>query len=414
MRRPTDRLAAMQVKANSWFFYLGPSKHDNHNSGNDEHQESDLSKGKARRAQVRKAQIQHRERKANYTKQLEMDVARLRDLIEQTERQSLTLRTENEAIRRRLNFASAPEPEFDFSFPQDMVPEYTVSLLASSESLATPLYQVQRIPTPSSLSSHSPAVGEGVQEFIDVGGVLGMMMSQAQVDHAINFILGLEHICWNHFHPSYYAHGDYDPEGKENGHMLMASALALRSAPPGVWEQISAENERRQQAPPAAAPSPDALSTFLSPSSNAPPSATTLTSWPLPPPPSTSTSTSTSAASHSHSHGHGHQHHYNPNFSHPTSSTTEPALTLESLYHLASSLNPASGPELAPVQAWFEIARLYGGAAVLDAPLMDRVRAALAPAVECLHFGAVIQRPAFEDAVAGVLGPVPVVVPGAI
>ncbi|KAI0890411.1 uncharacterized protein GGS22DRAFT_150834 [Annulohypoxylon maeteangense] len=390
----------------------GPSKDDGHH-GNNNGRESDLGKSKARRAQVRKAQIQHRERKANYTKQLEMDVVRLRDLIEQTEHQSSALRTENEAIRHRLSLGSASAlgmiPSLGFSLSQ---PEYTASLLASSESLSTPLYQVQRIPTPSSSSSpHSAGGGD----FVDVAGipgmVLGMTMSQEQVDHAINFILELEHICWNHFHPSYYDHNDYDPEGKENGHMLMASALALRSAPAGAWEQIGAEKERRKQANPNAGSctgtGPSYAPGFPNPTSSNdenclnPNINTTLTSWQIPPRPNNN---------HTQTHTHTHNPQTfppSPTTNPPNPSTTEPALTLESLFHLASTLNPASGPELAPVQAWFEVARLYGGGVVLNVGLMDRVKAALAPSVECLHFGAVMSRGAFEEAVERVLGPIP-------
>ncbi|KAI1098486.1 hypothetical protein F4804DRAFT_324639 [Jackrogersella minutella] len=362
----------------------GPSK-DDQLSNNDNHQQgqSDLdsqAKAQARRAQVRKAQIQHRQRKANYTKELEMDVAKLRDLIEQTERLSLVLRTENEAIRRRLPVA-APSSNIDFSFsqaptiPAYSVPEYTVSLLAGSESLNTPLYQVERTPT---LFTPSPSGILTGYESLDAECIPGMApgttLSDAQTDHAINFILGLEHICWNHFHPSYYAHNEYDPEGKENGHMLMASAIALHGAPAGAWEQISGEKERRKQGP-SCAPAPPPTATpcsHISPSAHTHNTTTTLTSWPLPAP-----------------------------------APAHPGLTLDNLFGLASTLNPADGAELAPVQAWFEIARVYGGAVVQDPALMDRVRAELARDVDCLHFGAVIQRAAFVGAVERVLGPVP-------
>ncbi|XDG06807.1 hypothetical protein ABKA04_006422 [Annulohypoxylon sp. FPYF3050] len=368
----------------------GPSKDGNDNGNANNGQESDLSKAKARRAQVRKAQIQHRERKANYTKQLEMDVVRLRDLIEQTERQSAVLRTENETIRHRLNLGSAlaPGTASVLEFPISQ-PEYTVSLLSASDSVNSPLYQVQRMPTPSSSSAHSISGGE----FVDASG-----------------LPGLEHICWNHFHPSYYNHNEYDPEGKENGHMLMASALALRSAPTEAWELIAAEKERRRQANPNAAGSCSGAGPSCAPVPSAPATTaptydpncfnpntnTTLTSWPLPPPPS-----------HHSPDQHHHPENHTQTASTSSSSTTEPALTLESLYNLASTLNPADGPELAPVQAWFEIARLYGGAVALNAGLMNRVRVELAPSVDCLHFGAVMSRAAFEGAVERVLGPIP-------
>jgi hypothetical protein len=73
-------------------------------------QQSAKDKAQARRAQVRKAQIQHRQRKANYIKQLELDLVRIRDMISQTERETVTLRGENEAIRARLRSAGVGSP----------------------------------------------------------------------------------------------------------------------------------------------------------------------------------------------------------------------------------------------------------------------------------------------------------------
>lgn len=64
-------------------------------------------KAKARRAQVRKAQIEHRQRKANYVKQLEMDIARIRDLIATAQMESRVIQSGNEAMRSRLAPGSA-------------------------------------------------------------------------------------------------------------------------------------------------------------------------------------------------------------------------------------------------------------------------------------------------------------------
>lgn len=60
---------------------------------------SSLDKHQLRRAQVRKAQTQHRQRKANYVKQLEIDVARIRELITNTQREAEALKKENDSIR---------------------------------------------------------------------------------------------------------------------------------------------------------------------------------------------------------------------------------------------------------------------------------------------------------------------------
>lgn len=63
---------------------------------------SEQSARHKRRAQVRKAQVQHRQRKANYVKQLESDIAGVREQIEHAERERRTLRVENQAIRAQL------------------------------------------------------------------------------------------------------------------------------------------------------------------------------------------------------------------------------------------------------------------------------------------------------------------------
>ncbi|KAI2618896.1 hypothetical protein GGR54DRAFT_640438 [Hypoxylon sp. NC1633] len=397
----------------------GPSSND----GQQEHSDPGNQSGKAqaRRAQVRKAQIQHRQRKANYTKQLEMDVAKWRDLIEEAERESQALRRENDAIRRCFHIKDAApdlQPKPQPSVPpagysetataavaaSGVAPDYTVSLLSTSESTNSPLFQVQRTSTPSSLSwsshsrvpsSHEFPEASGSQGTDPITSLAGLRLSEAQTDYAINFILGLEHVCWDHFDPSYYRHNDFDPEAHEHGHILMASAIALQSAPPEAWEQLNTAMAYTQQQQPSSCPIPPNPATL--PSKAYPTTTTTTTPFPPtnPPNPPTVLATWHTPAS--------------PSPTPTPGSAPGPSLTLESLHGLASTLNPADGPELAPVQAYFEIARLYGGAAVRDVARMDAVRAELARSVECLHFGAVIRRDAFEDVLARVMGPLPAV-----
>ncbi|ROW11055.1 hypothetical protein VMCG_01097 [Cytospora schulzeri] len=78
-------------------------------------QESEQVAKSKRRAQVRKAQVQHRQRKADYVKQLEDNIAGIRDKIADAEGQRQMLRSENEAIRAQL---SAPA-----GFDQALAPE---------------------------------------------------------------------------------------------------------------------------------------------------------------------------------------------------------------------------------------------------------------------------------------------------
>lgn len=68
---------------------------------------SSPSKAQLRRTQVRRAQVQHRQRKANYVKQLEMDIARMRDMIEATQRETETLLAENKDLRAQAHQAVA-------------------------------------------------------------------------------------------------------------------------------------------------------------------------------------------------------------------------------------------------------------------------------------------------------------------
>ncbi|KAI1640321.1 hypothetical protein F4809DRAFT_637720 [Biscogniauxia mediterranea] len=124
------------------------------------------SKAQARRSQVRKAQIQHRQRKANYTKQLEMDNAKLREMIEQTENACHKLRSENESIRHRLANSSRPHhissdlQQLDptlFTTSSLPAPGYTVSL-SMSELMNTPAFQITRASSsPSSEGSYRPS-----------------------------------------------------------------------------------------------------------------------------------------------------------------------------------------------------------------------------------------------------------------
>lgn len=66
-----------------------------------------VGNAEARRAQVRHAQIQHRQRKANYTKELEMNIVRLRGDIERCNADCWALAGENQGVRQQL-VAAAP------------------------------------------------------------------------------------------------------------------------------------------------------------------------------------------------------------------------------------------------------------------------------------------------------------------
>ncbi|RYP80757.1 hypothetical protein DL769_002304 [Monosporascus sp. CRB-8-3] len=390
---------------------LGGSIKDDGKDGDDN--QTATAKAQARRAQVRRAQIQHRQRKTNYTKQLEMDAARLRDEIARAEGERAALRGENDTIRRRLAMAGVPIPPA-LQQPQPQTSTTMVGLPADAPGKASspaaltsgsasimstspspvqyivsldmsemnsPAYQVYRTSTLSSSDAGGPA-GTSNDPGAAATGDDGFDLTDAQTDYAINFILALEHVCWDHFHPSYFSYAHYDEAAEENTHMLMASALALQSAPASVFDQMTEVREHLQANP----------SRAVYPPSSSHPHPQTQTQ-----------------------HEHQQKHHQQqqqkpppPPIPSPISWRQPPGpaaagLSLGSLRRLAEALNPPD-VELAPVQAWFEIARACGPAAVRDAAIMDFLKRELARVVRCVHFGAAIPRHAFDDVVGRVVG----------
>ncbi|KAH7034937.1 uncharacterized protein B0I36DRAFT_85835 [Microdochium trichocladiopsis] len=446
-----------------------------------------LTKAQARRAQVRRAQIQHRQRKADYTKQLEMETAKYRDLVGQTQRETYALEAENTAMRKMLldklgylppealpssssSDSLSTEPSADAmaweatgggqvahvssssersnSASSIPTPVYSVSV-AMSEVMGTPAMQVRRTSSPPQVSSRSGSVSKSrtppsahasmaseaasqhgnPQVAIKPADII-TSLTEEQTDHAINFILGLEHICWDHWDRSYFTHQAYDETGCMHGHALMASTIALQTAPVEVFNQLDAVGEYLRSNPlqqhdrskhgkcdhnsmpmahldqdqHAMLSASDETSTISSSAH-----ATSLTRSPesgstastsggsLP---QTSTAESQMPQSGDASRASG------PsipmlqdgnNISWPAT-----GLSLETLHALASKLSPPQ-TELAPVQAWFEILREYGTAVVLDHELMGRVLAEFSGVVKCLHFGAVIERDAFDSVVSRVI-----------
>ncbi|KAE8446160.1 hypothetical protein EG329_012533 [Mollisiaceae sp. DMI_Dod_QoI] len=81
----------------------------------EEGESSNLTQKQRRRAQVRKAQIEHRQRKENYVKHLEQDVINLREQIAQAETESVLFKHENDAIKSTLQKANLPVPPGDIS-----------------------------------------------------------------------------------------------------------------------------------------------------------------------------------------------------------------------------------------------------------------------------------------------------------
>jgi hypothetical protein len=165
---------------------------------------SALDKSQLRRAQVRKAQIQHRQRKANYVKQLEIDVAHIRDLIADAQRDAQALRKENSAMKDRLQRRPAapvkaieiPVPE---PLPAEEKPVFIMDTIDSSyglgleditmtldfdDTMNAPSFRVSSSPSSSHYesSNQSPYFSDATSP-----GILDITPGQTQ--EAINFIL---------------------------------------------------------------------------------------------------------------------------------------------------------------------------------------------------------------------------------
>ncbi|TQV99848.1 hypothetical protein V2A60_005278 [Cordyceps javanica] len=325
--------------------------------------EDGLSKNQLRRAQVRRAQIQHRQRKANYVKQLEMDISQLRELITQAQHDTTALRRENDDIIVFLGQNGIPSPPglstgtgspsaatvLSDAQPTDNsqqnTPAYPVMdnaellplasfgldedfivTLSPNKLMGTPSFSVN----PSSANSSfytGPASAQWSQGQIQ--------LTPAQELTVINFILALEHVCWDHFWIG-DCHNHSAQTEEEKGHTLMASSYLMANAPESIYTERNAFNARFRSSP-------------------------TL-QWP--------------------------------------SST----VTLDSLHGLAQSLNPG-GDEIAPVQAWFELAGRYPVDLLLQPSTLEALKREFKGVVRCVAFGAAMERGAFESILLRVLGP---------
>lgn len=78
-------------------------------------------------------------------------------------------------------------------------------------------------------------------------------------------------------------------------------------------------------------------------------------------------------------------------------------LTLQNIYLLASSL-ALDETEITPVQGWFEMIERYGPDLLLNRELVEALKKEFVGVVKCLHFGAIIERDAFESVVERVFG----------
>ncbi|KAK4230522.1 hypothetical protein QBC38DRAFT_468962 [Podospora fimiseda] len=323
--------------------------------------EPSLTKSQQRRAQVRRAQIQHRQRKAHYVKKLETDTERYREMIANIRREASEIHAENEVIRAQLLEHSSKLPLDQSLAFLDKIPApltHTVPENSNSNDNVTMMLGYDDIMKTPCFSISSEAGETVIDERIFSDSPLNPQlpdMTPHQIQQAINFILALEHICRDHSHPSHFPSSSSFPSsenhsngltGRASGHTLMATSLALRTAPPTVF---SAAKKTRLF--------PGSSISFRPPSPDSPDAVSWKTS----------------------------------------------GLTLQNLYGLACSLHGKDDEEITPVQVWFELVRRYGVETVLSG--IDEMKREFVGVVKCpAHFGAVLERGAFESVVGRVLG----------
>ncbi|OAA62600.1 Basic-leucine zipper (bZIP) transcription factor [Niveomyces insectorum RCEF 264] len=180
-------------------------------------------------------------------------------------------------------------------------------------------------------------------------------LTVAQTHLVVNFILALEHVCWGHAGHQY--HPPNSEMSAESGHSLMASSLFLRDAPESVYTTIEANAKG--------------------------PCAFMLNQG-----------------------EHSHEEMLRTHRDALDQSWQAPDITLQMLYGLAVSLRPFSDCELAPVQAWFELAARFPLSVLLRSDVLDQLKRELFGVVRCMYFGPTMERGAFESVVRRVVEPV--------
>lgn len=257
----------------------------------------------------------------------------------------------DEAIGNPVYQISSITPDMSLStFPDDFNATLTQGLPVSPfEHGFVPTFETELA------SSTQPPAGREVAHSATAYFLPDLTVSETH--SIVNFILALEHVCWGHA-----GHQFHDPESTmraEHGHAMMATSLFLREAPEGVFDKIETSTK--------------GMSAFM----------TNTT-------PEDSEATRTFTETHQASDG---------------LQWLAPDVTLQTLYGLAVSLNPLSEKELAPVQAWFELASRYPLFLLLRTDIVEALKRELVGVVRCLYFGAVMEREAFESVVQRVVEP---------
>lgn len=399
-----------------------------------------LTPKQRRRAQVRKAQIEHRQRKENYVKHLEQDVIDLREMIATATTQAVLFKHENEAIRATLSkspsfvpapstsavaqtpLSSPPAPSAP-SQPPAQAPNSSYEPLEFSSfnqdyslPLAPPANNLEWPTEAITVSNYSPSnssslVSTCFDEFIDTSCLQIMPILGVKQDVSMT---GIDLPNTNPPAQDFNA-GKHKEKEKElpplpHDGKLAQPEIDLETIAVNFILALEHPCRTHFHAPstnfdPTGSPSGHELMASTLLYSSAPPHMFDSPSFQEPFPASTENTTSL------------------PTFGTPVpglaptapttpksdlSWKTEP-LGLDKLYEISTSL-PKSDWEITPIQAWFKLVERYPAHVFLSyvpdsthsprrQTLLDKLKQSLCGVVDCFAFGAVMDEARFWEIV---------------
>ncbi|KAI9903164.1 hypothetical protein N3K66_002516 [Trichothecium roseum] len=350
--------------------------------------DDDKARAQARRAQVRRAQIQHRQRKAEYVKQLEMDVNAYRYMIARAEAEAGVVRRENELLRRKLaEGLPVPAPAALPVPPLHEVEMFggvdvgdLIVTLGMDDALGAPCFHITSSSSGESLPLADDAGASPLPRKTQTGpdsdsgrDRAGVVLTAEQEMAAVNFILALEHVCWDHFSVGDFpGHRHHREQGM--GHALMATTFCMSHAPESFYEARRVFGD-----------------TMMAEDDGMMMEESMLPDDDLVPPPEKENHGSAVEKAEA---AVGHK----SKSPEPMQWKTPERISLAALEGLASSLNPGD-LELTPVQAWFELAARYPAGVLLRADVLSALKVELKGVVRCVYYGAAMERGAFESVV---------------
>ncbi|KAF9879206.1 hypothetical protein CkaCkLH20_03439 [Colletotrichum karsti] len=368
-------------------------------------------KAKLRRQQVRKAQIQHRTRKANYIKQLELDVCKFRDMIAAAEKEVLAYRRENEGMRGALKARGLRVPgQLKGKEKEVLVGEVRIADEVSAEEDAPSYDEVVHQPVEiyEQPQAHIPEPHQQLQQ-----GQTDAQVFSEEEQQMLPYETSVAQPLDYDPYPPVDMFGDVsmgditvtmrkdDTLGTPCFQISSSTTSSSLSSPPrpATPDQLSVEQEiiainlilamehicwnhfHPRQYPRHADPCKAASGHTMM--------ASTMCMSSAPERVYRSIRRKETETQHSWD----------------ATSGAGSALSLKSLLSLAKALNPGD-IELTPVQAWFELAGRYGAAALMEDRVIEALKREFCGVVDCIHFGAIIERDAFESVVARVMSEV--------